>query len=72
MKQLYLNYIQKNAGIKILISILLIIVFAITANYTHNPIYIKLFIIPGLYMIPMFITLLVYGVIGLIKDIKSK
>jgi len=55
------KFLEKNALIKIIISIILITIFAICYKLTGNKIFIWLEIIPSLYLVPLFISLFVYA-----------
>jgi len=68
-----LNFIQKRGFFKItLATLLFIILLIIYNNYWDNSIMVSLMIIPAAYVIIVFIIAFIYGIIGLIKDIKNK
>ena len=60
---LFLNYIQKNAGVKVFITIILSVFFGILYDITDNFVFIWFLTIPALYLVPLIITLFVYGFI---------
>jgi len=69
----FLDFIQKNGTLKLLVSVILLVIFGVLFDYTDNSIYIKLMLIPCIYIVPLFITGFVYAfIIWPISLIKKK
>ena len=60
---LFMGYIQNNGSIKILASLVLAFILGILYAITDISIFAWLLIIPGLYLVPLFLTLFIYGCI---------
>lgn len=69
----YLNFLEKNNSIKVIISSILLIIIYIVYKYTPYTNILWFSIIPLLYLIPFIITLFVFAwIINPIKSLKSK
>ena len=68
----FINFFEKNNKVKILICVITYLLLTICYNYTHSDIFLWLYIIPSLYMIPMVIIMFAYAwIINPIKDLKK-
>lgn len=51
---------------------LLYVSIAVCHDYTHNDIYLWLYILPSIYMVPMLIIMFIYAwIINPLKDLKK-
>jgi len=55
------KFLEKNALLKILISLILGAIFLVTFALTGKNIFLWLEIIPGLYLVPLFLSMFVYA-----------
>jgi hypothetical protein len=68
-----LSLLQRNSAIKIVVSISLLLILAILYRFFNNEIFIQLMIIPGLYLIPLIIVLILYAwIVNPIKYLIDK
>jgi len=56
-----LKFLENNSGIKIIISMILIVMFAMLFVLTEKNIFLWLEIIPGLYLVPLVLVSFVYA-----------
>lgn len=57
----YLRWIQHNGVIKFILSIILCLIIYMISGVTKNDNFLYLYIIPGLYIVPLILTLFIYA-----------